>query len=63
MAKNGKPRRIDGGLFKRQDSQFWQVWYRDRKGEIVRRSKTTLQHACGREGGFIPSAASSIAAG
>jgi hypothetical protein len=41
MAKNGRPRRIDGGLFKRQDSQFWQVWYRDRKGEIVRESTGT----------------------
>jgi integrase len=41
MAKNGRPHRIDGGLFRRQDSQFWQVWYRYRKGEIVRESTGT----------------------
>src|ERR1035438_437724 len=38
MSKGGRPRRIEGTVFQREDSQFWQVSYRDQKGEIVRES-------------------------
>src|ERR1017187_2935831 len=38
MSKGGRPRRIEGTVFQREDSQFWQVCYRDQKGEIVRES-------------------------
>ncbi len=38
MPKTGRRRRSDGALFKREDSQVWQVWYRDQKGEIRRES-------------------------
>ena len=38
MSKGGRPRRIEGAVFQREDSQFWQVSYRDQKGEIVRES-------------------------
>ena len=38
MSKGGRPRRGEGTVFQREDSQFWQVCYRDQKGEIVRES-------------------------
>ena len=38
MSKRGRPRQGDGAVYQREDSQFWQVWYRDQKGEIVRES-------------------------
>jgi len=38
MSKRGRPRQGDGGVYKRGNSQFWQVWYRDKKGEIQRES-------------------------
>jgi integrase len=38
MSKGGRPRRIEGTVFQREDSHFWQVSYRDQKGEIVRES-------------------------
>lgn len=41
MSKRGRPRKGDGGVYPRGDSQFWQVWYRDRKGEIQRESTGT----------------------
>jgi len=41
MSKGGRRRRANGGLFKREDSQVWQVWYRDQKGEIRRESAGT----------------------
>ncbi|MGD0620033.1 MAG: hypothetical protein ABSB67_20510 [Bryobacteraceae bacterium] len=31
----------EGAVYQRNDSQFWQVWYRDRKGEIQRESAGT----------------------
>ena len=31
MSKRGRPRKGDGGVYPRGDSQFWQVWYRDQK--------------------------------
>ena len=47
MSKRGRPRKGDGGVYPRGDSQFWQVWYRDQKGEIQREStgKTDRQEA------------------
>jgi integrase len=41
MSKRGRPRKSDGAVYKRDDSQFWQVWYRDQKGEIQRESTGT----------------------
>jgi integrase len=38
MSKRGRPRQGNGAVYQRDDSQFWQVWYRDQKGEIVRES-------------------------
>ncbi len=38
MSKRGRPREGDGGVYKRGNSQFWQVWYRDKKGDIQRES-------------------------
>ncbi len=38
MSKRGRPRKGEGAVYQRDDSQFWQVWYRDQKGEIVRES-------------------------
>jgi integrase len=38
MSKGGRPRRIEGAVFQREDSQFWQVSYRDQKGVVVRES-------------------------
>jgi integrase len=41
MSRRGRPRKGDGGVYPRGDSQFWQVWYRDQKGEIQRESSGT----------------------
>src|SRR5260370_27183781 len=41
MSKRGRPRKGNGGVYPRGDSQFWQVWYRDEKGEIQRESACT----------------------
>ena len=41
MSKRGRPRKGDGGVYPRGDSQFLQVWYRDQKGEIQRESTGT----------------------
>jgi integrase len=41
MSKRGRPRKGNGGVYPRGDSQFWQVWYRDQKGEIQRESAGT----------------------
>src|SRR6185437_12104502 len=41
MSKRGRPRKGEGAVYQRDDSQFWQVWYRDRKGEIQRESTGT----------------------
>jgi len=45
LSKGGRRRRADGGLFKREDSQVWHAWYRDRKGEIRRESTGTTDQA------------------
>ena len=41
MSKRGRPRKGEGAVYQRDDSQFWQAWYRDRKGEIQRESTGT----------------------
>jgi integrase len=41
MSKRGRPRKGEGAVYQREDSQFWQVWYRDQKGEIQRESTGT----------------------
>ena len=41
MSKRGRPRKGNGGVYPRGDSQFWQVWYRDQKGEKQRESAGT----------------------
>jgi hypothetical protein len=41
MSKRGRPRKGDGAVYQRDDLQFWQVWYRDQKGEIQRESTGT----------------------
>jgi integrase len=41
MSKRGRPRKGEGTVYQRDDSQFWQVWYRDQKGEIQRESTGT----------------------
>ena len=41
MSRRGRPRRTDGAVYRRANSEFWQVRYRDRKGEIIRESAST----------------------
>ena len=41
MSRRGRPRKGEGAVYQRDDSQFWQVWYRDQKGEIQRESTGT----------------------
>src|SRR5215831_4728437 len=41
MGKRGRPRRLDGAVYRRANSEFWQVRYRDQKGEMIRESAGT----------------------
>jgi len=41
MSKRGRPRKGDAAVYERADSKVLQVWYRDRKGEILRESAGT----------------------
>jgi hypothetical protein len=41
MAKKGRPPKMSGAIYRRKNSEFWQVRYKDRKGEIVRESTGT----------------------
>jgi hypothetical protein len=41
MAKRGRPRKHGGAIYRRKTSEFWQVRYKDQKGEIVRESAGT----------------------
>jgi integrase len=41
MARRGRPPKLDGAVYKRGNSEFWQVRYKDQKGEIVRESAGT----------------------
>src|SRR5215469_2142265 len=41
MAKKGRPPKLGGAIYRRKNSEFWQVRYKDQKGEIVRESSGT----------------------
>ena len=41
MKKRGRPRKTEGAVFRRANSEFWQVRYRDQKGEMIRESAGT----------------------
>jgi integrase len=41
MGKKGRPPKLGGAIYRRKNSEFWQVRYRDQKGEIVRESTST----------------------
>jgi integrase len=41
MSKRGRPRKREGAVYRRRNSGFWQVRYRDQKGEIIRESAGT----------------------
>ena len=41
MGKRGRPPKLGGAVYKRENSEFWQVRYKDRKGEIIRESTGT----------------------
>jgi integrase len=41
MAKRGRPSKHGGTVYKRNDSDIWQVRYKDQKGEMIRESTGT----------------------
>lgn len=41
MARRGRPPKYGGAMYKRANSEFWQVRYKDQKGEIIRESTGT----------------------
>jgi integrase len=41
MARKGRPPKLGGAIYRRKNSEFWQVRYKDQKGEIVRESAGT----------------------
>jgi len=41
MAKKGRPPKLGGAVYRRKNSEFWQVRYKDQKGEIIRESAST----------------------
>jgi len=41
MAKRGRPPKHGGTVYKRNDSDVWQVRYKDQKGEMIRESAAT----------------------
>src|SRR5690348_16644973 len=41
MSRRGRPPKLDGAVYKRRKSGFWQVRYKDQKGEILRESAGT----------------------
>ena len=41
MAKQGRPPKHGGTVYKRNDSDIWQVRYKDQKGEMIRESAAT----------------------
>jgi integrase len=41
MSRRGRPPKLDGAVYKRRKSGFWQVRYKDQKGEIQRESAGT----------------------
>jgi integrase len=41
MTKRGRPSKCGGAVYRRKNSEFWQVRYKDQKGEIIRESAGT----------------------
>src|SRR5215471_15283989 len=41
MAKKGRPPKLGGAIYRRKNSEFWQVRYKDQKGDTVRESTGT----------------------
>ena len=41
MAKRGRPPKLGGAVYKRNNSDIWQVRYKDQKGEMIRESAGT----------------------
>jgi integrase len=41
MARKGRPPKLGGAVYQRKNSEFWQVRYKDQKGEIIRESAAT----------------------
>ena len=41
MAKRGRPSKSGGSVYKRKNSEIWQVRYKDQKGEVIRESAAT----------------------
>ncbi|HXJ40765.1 MAG TPA: tyrosine-type recombinase/integrase [Bryobacteraceae bacterium] len=41
MSKRGRPPKLGGVVYKRDNSELWQVRYKDKKGEIIRESAGT----------------------
>ncbi len=41
MAKKGRPPKLGGAIYRRKNSELWQVRYKDQKGEIIRESAST----------------------
>jgi hypothetical protein len=41
MVNRGRPPKYGGTVYRRKNSEIWQVRYKDRKGEIVRESAGT----------------------
>ena len=41
MSKRGRPPKLGGAIYKRKNSELWQVRYKDQKGETIRESAGT----------------------
>src|ERR1700722_1796690 len=41
MTTRGRPPKFGGGVYRRKNSEFWQVRYKDQKGEVIRESAGT----------------------
>lgn len=41
MSRRGRPRKTEGAVYRRSNSECWQVRYRDQKGEMIRESAGT----------------------
>jgi hypothetical protein len=52
MAKRGRPSQNGGAVYKRTNSEIWQVRYKDQKGEMIRESAATTDRQGGRSGSF-----------
>ena len=41
MTTRGRPPKFGGAVYRRKNSEFWQVRYKDQKGEVIRESAST----------------------